>query len=58
MKAKIGPYSMNEALGLGLSLGSADLNSDERLLAAAKTDNESLFEDALAAVEDVNYADG
>jgi hypothetical protein len=38
-------------------VGIADI-ADERLLAAAKSDNESLFEDALASVEDVNYTDG
>jgi hypothetical protein len=34
------------------------LIADERLLAAAKTDNEGLFEEAIDEVEDVNYADG
>jgi hypothetical protein len=31
---------------------------DERLLAAAKTDNDGLYEEAIGEVEDVNYADG
>jgi len=35
-----------------------ELIADERLLAAAKTDNEGLFEEAIDEVEDVNYADG
>jgi hypothetical protein len=35
-----------------------ELMADERLLAAAKTDNEGLFEEAIDEVEDVNYADG
>lgn len=35
-----------------------ELIVDERLLAAAKTDNEGLFEEAIDEVEDVNYADG
>jgi hypothetical protein len=35
-----------------------ELITDERLLAAAKTDNEGLFEEAIDEVEDVNYADG
>jgi len=35
-----------------------ELILDERLLAAAKTDNEGLFEEAIDEVDDVNYADG
>jgi hypothetical protein len=31
---------------------------DERLLAAAKTDNETLFDSVIQELEDVNYADG
>ena len=38
--------------------GRKELITDERLLAAAKTDNEGLFEEAIDEVEDVNYADG
>jgi len=38
--------------------GGGTLMADERLLAAAKTDNEGLFEEAIDDVEDVNYADG
>jgi hypothetical protein len=38
--------------------GGTELTADERLLAAAKTDNEGLFEEAIDEVEDVNYADG
>jgi len=38
--------------------GEGRLMADERLLAAAKTDNEGLFEEAIDDVEDVNYADG
>ena len=38
--------------------GGRELIVDERLLAAAKTDNEGLFEEAIDEVEDVNYADG
>jgi len=32
--------------------------ADERLLAAAKSDNESMLEDALSDLEDINYTDG
>jgi len=38
--------------------GGRELIVDERLLAAAKTDNEGLLEEAIDEVEDVNYADG
>ena len=38
--------------------GGGRLMADERLLAAAKTDNEGLYEEAIDEVEDVNYADG
>jgi hypothetical protein len=44
--------------GVSKMKGGRELIVDERLLAAAKTDNEGLFEEAIDEVEDVNYADG
>ncbi|WRT65313.1 uncharacterized protein IL334_002256 [Kwoniella shivajii] len=38
--------------------GEQGASANERLLAAAKHDNEDMLEDALAEVEDVNYVDG
>lgn len=35
-----------------------ELTVDERLLAAAKTDNEDLLLSAIERLNDVNYADG
>lgn len=39
------------------SKGVAD-GLDERLLAAAKSDNEDMLDEALAELEDINFADG
>jgi hypothetical protein len=36
----------------------ADLRGDERLLAAAKSDNESLLESVIEELQDINYVDG
>ena len=40
------------------STGALQLIQDERLIAAAKTDNEDLYESAVSQVDHVNFADG